>query len=75
MRNNLVDVDAHRFKNHVVHRHGNSVSDRLFDFDVEHGDKRLDQCLDMCVLLLEQQQRPLQEGDMMLIKLMAGKTK
>jgi hypothetical protein len=63
MRNNLVDVDAHRFKNHVVHRHGNSVNDHLFNLNVEHGDEQLDQHLDMCVLLREQQRPPLQEGE------------
>ncbi len=62
MRNNLVDVDAHRFKNHIVHRHGNSVNDRLLNLDVEHGDERPNQRLDMCVLLWEQQRPPLQEG-------------
>ncbi len=63
MRNNLVDVDAHRFKNHIVHRHGNNVIDRLFDLDVKHGDEWPDQRLDMCVLLRRQQQpSPLQGG-------------
>ncbi|CAM6023248.1 unnamed protein product [Sphagnum balticum] len=63
MCNNLVDVDAHQFKNHVVHRHGKSVSDRLFDLDVEHGDEQPNQCLDMCIMLHEQQRPPLQEGE------------
>jgi hypothetical protein len=63
MRNNLVDVDAHQLKNHVVHRHGNSVSDWLFDLDVEHGDERPDQCPGMCILLCKQQRPPLQEGE------------
>ncbi|CAM6030945.1 unnamed protein product [Sphagnum balticum] len=63
MRNNLVDVDAHQFKNHIVHCHGNNVSNRLFDLNVEHGDERPDQRLDMCVLLREQQRPPLQEGE------------
>jgi hypothetical protein len=53
MRNNLVDIDAHRFKNHVVHCHNNSVSNWLFDLDVEHGDEQPDQRLDMCILLRE----------------------
>ncbi len=39
------------------------MSDQLFDLDVEHGDERPNQRLDMCVLLREQQQPPLQEGE------------
>lgn len=63
MRDNLVDVDAHRFENHVVNRHGDDVNDRLFDLDVEHGDKRLNQRLDMCILLCKQQRFALWEGE------------
>jgi hypothetical protein len=63
MRDNLVDVDAHRFKNHIVDRHNDGVNGLLFDFNVEHGNERPNQRLDMCVLLREQQRPPLQEGE------------
>ncbi len=63
MPDNLVDVDAHRFENHVVDRHNDGVNGRLFDLDVEHGDERPNQRLDMCILLHEQHRPALQEGE------------
>jgi hypothetical protein len=54
MHDNLVDVNAHRFENHIVNHRGDDVNSRLFNLDVKHGDEQPDQCLDMCVLLREQ---------------------
>ncbi len=63
MHDNLVDVNAHRFENHIVDHRGDGVNDRLFNLDVEHGDEQPDQCLDMCIPLREQQWSVLQEGE------------
>jgi hypothetical protein len=63
MCDNLVDVDAHQFKNQVVDHRNNDVNGQLFDLNVEHGDERPDQRLDMCVLLHEQKRPPLQDGE------------
>jgi hypothetical protein len=56
MCDNLVDIYAHQFKNHIIDRCSDDINGQLFDLDVEHGNERPDQRLDMCVMLREQQQ-------------------